>query len=292
MSATLFQLEAHAPAKINLSLEVLGRRSDGYHDLVSVMQTVGLYDRLTVHPANILSLSCDALELAGEDNLALRAGQLLRDRFPGNIGGKLFLSKVIPVAAGLGGGSSDAAAALVSLSRLWNLRASCVDLQTLAAELGSDVPYFLYGGTALIQGRGERVTALPSPPTAHYVLTTPPTPVSTARIFEELPSDAWTDGKTTLGLAASIRRGEPVKVGRNALEQTLFQLYPTVRDCFEAVVALAPGRTIVSGSGGTIAALFPSQAAARHAAKSLEERGYHVVAVPSTTPPDWQTPCR
>ncbi len=150
-----------AYAKINLTLEVLGRREDGYHDIVSILQTIDLHDTLTLEPAQDMALECDQSELEGPDNLVLKAAALLREATGCHQGARLKLQKGIPLAAGLGGGSSDAAAALLGLSRLWGLGLSAEKLMPLAAKLGSDVPFFLYGGTAMAQGRGEIVRPLP-----------------------------------------------------------------------------------------------------------------------------------
>ena len=136
-------LTIRACAKINLTLEALGKRADGYHDVVTVMQTIDLCDELTLEPSNAVSLQCSDPALETDDNLVLRAAHLLRDRSGFEGGVKAHLRKSIPVAAGLGGGSSDAAAALAGLRRLWGLEQAVPDLQPLAAALGSDVPFFL-----------------------------------------------------------------------------------------------------------------------------------------------------
>src|SRR5450759_4610317 len=151
-----------AYAKINLTLDVKGRRADGYHELATVMQTVDLHDTLCLTSAGDgrVGIVCTRPELGNEENLAARAAQLLRERFSISQGVLIELRKRIPVAAGLGGGSSDAAAVLLALQRWWRLPPSLSELQALAATLGSDVPFFLTGGLALCEGRGERVTPL------------------------------------------------------------------------------------------------------------------------------------
>ena len=146
-----------APAKINLSLEVLRGRSDGYHDLLSVVQTVSLADALSLRPGPGRSIRCLDHELE-RGNLAERAAGILAERFGVSDGVRIDLHKRIPVAAGLGGGSTDAAAALAGLSRFWELEAGCRELEPIAAEIGSDVPFFLQGGRARVEGRGEKVT--------------------------------------------------------------------------------------------------------------------------------------
>ena len=148
-------LTIRAFAKINLTLEVLGKRANGYHEVATVMQTIDLCDELTLEPSSGVSLRCSDPALETTDNLVLRAANLLREHAGGDSGAGMYLRKSIPVAAGLGGGSSDAAAALVGLRELWNLEEAVPDLRPLAAALGSDVPFFLSGGTAIAEGRGD-----------------------------------------------------------------------------------------------------------------------------------------
>ncbi|HLX57887.1 MAG TPA: 4-(cytidine 5'-diphospho)-2-C-methyl-D-erythritol kinase, partial [Ktedonobacteraceae bacterium] len=151
-----------AYAKINLTLEVTGRRADGYHELATVMQTVDLHDTLclTAGGDGRVRVECTRAELSNEENLAAQAARLLRERFALSQGVLIELRKRIPVAAGLGGGSSDAAAVLLALRQWWRLPLSLPELQAMAATLGSDVPFFLTGGLAFCVGRGERVTPL------------------------------------------------------------------------------------------------------------------------------------
>jgi 4-diphosphocytidyl-2-C-methyl-D-erythritol kinase len=186
-SAAPGRLVVRAPAKINLTLDVLGRRPDGYHALRSVMQTLELHDTLELRPAPAIRFACDVPALAGEDNLVPRAARLLRTA-TGYAGGvDVTLHKRIPVNAGLGGGSSDAAATLLALNRLWGLALTPERLAELGAALGSDVPFFFYAPLALVSGRGEVVEALPPAPPAFVVLLQPPCGLSTAQVFAALP---------------------------------------------------------------------------------------------------------
>ena len=157
-------IRLQAPAKINLTLEVLGRRADGYHEVRTVLAAVDIADELELSEADGLALTVEPEgAVPVEDNLVLRAAALLRDAAPAGAGAAIVLHKRIPVAGGLGGGSSDAAAALLGLRRLWDLDLSDRTLAELAALLGADVPFFLRGGTALAAGRGEQLTVLPQP---------------------------------------------------------------------------------------------------------------------------------
>src|SRR4030042_180950 len=151
-----------AYAKINLTLEALSKRPDGYHEIASVRQATSLADTLTFEPAETLDFNCDVPELQTGDNLVLKAARLLKEISGYKKGARINLTKKIPLAAGLGSGSTDAAATLVGLNKLWGLNLSRAKLLELAAKLGSDVPFFLYGGTALAQERGEQGTPLPA----------------------------------------------------------------------------------------------------------------------------------
>src|SRR4051812_28052544 len=193
-------LTLQAPAKVNLTLEVLGRRPDGYHDVCSVVQAISLADELTFAPAANITLRCSQPELQGPGNLACRAADLLRRATGVRDGAALTLTKRVPVAAGLGGGSSDAAAALRGLNTLWRLRLAEERLADLAAQLGSDVPFFLQpGGCALVEGRGERLTPLPALPTQWLVLVKPPVGISAAAAYGALDRSEWSDGARTRG---------------------------------------------------------------------------------------------
>ena len=164
-------LEAHA--KLNLTLEVIGKRDDGYHETASIMQTLDLADTVTLEPSDRLELSCSCAELESPDNLALKAARLLRKESGTSLGAAVTIEKRIPVASGLGGGSADAAATLVGLNKMWELGLSNDDLRHLASKLGSDVPFLVEGGTAIALGRGERIRLLPPPDLPWFVLAFP-----------------------------------------------------------------------------------------------------------------------
>jgi len=284
-------LTVRAPAKINLSLEVLGRRTDGYHELISVMQTVTLWDTLQFKPHSAVTMTCSDAQLGVACNLVMGAIRLVKNKYHVAAGCSVHLEKCIPSAAGLGGGSSDAAATLVSLARLWNLDMDCATFIDLAADLGSDVPFFLCSGSALLQGRGERVTSLPSGGRNWYLLVKPPLRVPASAVFAALPSSSWTSGSATAAVAQCIRTHGEVRFGINGLQETVFRLYPEARTCYEMVRSLAPGRTIISGSGPTIVAAFSTQQEAVHAQGILprEQLWTHVAC--DFQPPGWQTPC-
>lgn len=263
-----------AYAKVNLSLEVLGKRPDGYHDLVSVMQTVSLWDEIDFEESMDLRFAASDPSLSGDDNLVKRAADLLRQQAPARPGGSLVLHKAIPHAAGLGGGSSDAAATLKFLNDRWELKLSLQELVDLGALLGSDVPFFLYGGTSLVTGRGEFVTPLPEPETIWYALAKPAVSVSTGTVFEMLTRGDWSDGSGTRQVAACICEGRTVTPGPNGLQRSVFLRYPEARACFSDVDGAAPGRTFMTGSGPTVVALCSSQAEARRVVATVKRDGW------------------
>lgn len=266
-------MRVRAHAKVNLSLEVTGRRPDGYHDLVSVMQTVDLADDIDISPAAGVQFTCSDPSLANDENLVPRAALLLRDTVSPGAGCALHLEKHVPYAAGLGGGSSDAAATLRALNIFWGLGLSGETLAELGLRLGSDVPFCLLGGTALVSGRGEHVMPLPEPEPAWMVLAKPPIAVSTGTIFSALPCNTWADGAATRALAGQIVARRRAGIGVNTLQRTIFDLYPAARECFDDLARVAPGRVIVSGSGPTVAAICTDRREAEALASRVRRPG-------------------
>lgn len=253
-------------AKLNLSLEVLGRREDGFHELRTVFQTIDPGDRLEAEPAPELSLEVDDPSIpAGPENLVLRAAEALRAEAGVAAGARLRLSKSIPAGGGLGGGSGDAAAALVLLDRLWGLRSSPERLHRLAARLGSDVPFFLLGGTALGLGRGERLEPLGDLPARELLLVIPPVHLSTPRVYGEF---ARVEGLalTSPGAAPTIPAPRQDRPGASAsfpainhLEPAVFRLEPSLRDLRDRLLSLGASEARVTGSGACLFALFGAQ---------------------------------
>ena len=193
-------LTLRAYAKINLTLEVLFKRDDGYHEIASVLQAISLGDTLSFEAGKKLELQSDIQGLRPDDNLVLQAARLLSKSTGCNKGARIRLIKEIPVAAGLGSGATDAAATLTGLNQLWELNLSKHRLVELAANLGSDVSFFLYGGTALARGRGETITPLPPAPDLWTVLLRPdiePVPDKTARLYSQLHTHHFTSGHFT-----------------------------------------------------------------------------------------------
>jgi 4-diphosphocytidyl-2-C-methyl-D-erythritol kinase len=262
---------AFAPAKVNLWLRVTGRRADGYHLLDSLVVFAGVADRVRAEAADALSLAIDgpfASGLAaGEGNLVLRAARALATEAGVSSGARLHLTKNLPVASGIGGGSADAAAALRVLSTLWGVDPR--HAAAVAPRLGADVPVCLAGRACRMQGVGEALTAVPAMPAFGLVLANPRVPLETRTVFsarsggssQEFPPRAWPDAAA---LAADIR------AAGNDLQDAAIALCPPIADVLAALAAL-PGALAaqMSGSGATCFALFDSPAAAQDAAARL-----------------------
>jgi 4-diphosphocytidyl-2-C-methyl-D-erythritol kinase len=256
-----------APAKVNLFLEVLGKRADGYHEIATLMLAIDLADELDFAPdaSGNLSLTCDDPALTvGPDNLVLKAAEKLRIETGCAIGARVHLRKRIPWAAGLGGGSSDAAAALEGLNELWRLGLSRAALARIGSEIGSDVPFFLDGPAAWCTGRGEVVTPVPVGRPLDLVLVKPPEGLSTAEVYKRLSVPAApVDGKAARDALAS---GDVEGLGRalfNRLQEPAFVLSPAVADAFRRVQAAGAAGGLMSGSGSALFALCRSPSEAR-----------------------------
>ncbi|HEU0113366.1 MAG TPA: 4-(cytidine 5'-diphospho)-2-C-methyl-D-erythritol kinase [Thermomicrobiales bacterium] len=243
-----------APAKLNLGLEIVGRRPDGYHNLVTIFQAIDLCDALTLAPAAGDAIRADLPGLADERNLAVRALERIRETAGTSAGASLHIRKRIPIAAGLGGASSDAAAALLAGRAFWRSPASDADLAALALALGSDVPFFLRGGTALADGRGEQLTPLPTPASA-FVIVAPhiSIPAKTATLFSRLTPGDWSDGAAVRTNAARLRAGlplDPALLG-NAFARPLLAMLPALADVLALLRKAGAPNLALSGAGPT-----------------------------------------
>ncbi|NOU87573.1 4-(cytidine 5'-diphospho)-2-C-methyl-D-erythritol kinase [Paenibacillus sp. LMG 31460] len=255
-----------APAKINLSLDVLHKRSDGYHEVEMVMTMVDLADRIEMQELSrdtiIISSQAGYIPL-DEKNLAFQAARLIKDRYDVKQGVYIHLDKQIPVAAGLAGGSSDAAATLRGLNRLWNLNIPMEELQVLGAELGSDVPFCVTGGTAVARGRGEKLEPIVSPPQCWVVLAKPPINVSTSEIYGKLNAREIKHHPSTEGVLNAIREKRFDQLCGslgNVLEEVTLDLYPEVRHLKECMQRLGADGVLMSGSGPTVFGLVSKEA--------------------------------
>lgn len=242
-----------APAKLNLGLEITGRRPDGYHDLVTIMQTVTIYDELSLQTAAEIEATSSVEGVAPEENLAGAALRALKDHSGVTAGVQFGLDKHIPIGAGLGGASSDAAAVLLGADQLWGLHLPDAALVDLATGLGSDVPFFLSGGTALVTGRGELIQPLPDLVGGWFVVVAPAIviPRKTATLYAALRPADWSSGERVRQQAARIRSGRalaPELLG-NAFARPLFTLRPRVATVQHALYAAGAPFAALSGAG-------------------------------------------
>ncbi len=272
-----------AAAKVNLYLRVVRRREDGFHEVETLLQSVGLWDELDFVPAPVFSLSLDRADLPSDErNLVRKAAGLLRREFglPETLGAAVSVRKRIPVGAGMGGGSADAAAALVGLARLWGLDGEPARLEALAARIGSDVPFFLRGGAAVGTGRGERLQALPGAPSFWLVLIKPPFSVSTAWAYR-----AWTGpttGTTLEDAVAAVSAGDPLQLAaalRNDLEAGVASAQPEIAALLERLLALGALGARMTGSGSVVFGIARDEASARGIAARLDPSPGEVYAL-------------
>jgi 4-diphosphocytidyl-2-C-methyl-D-erythritol kinase len=269
-------LTVRAPAKVNLVLEVVGRGSE-YHDLCSIAQTIDLCDTLTFEPEPDVIFTCSEPELL-ENNLVPRTAQLLQERCSISDGARIHLDKRIPWAAGLGGGSSDAAATLLALNRMWGAGLSHAQLVALGAEIGSDVPLFLVGGTVLLEGRGERVRPLPDLAETPFVILTPHTPVTagkTGLMYGRLRPEMFTRGQFVRAASFALERGGaiPEVLMFNVFEKVAGDVFDGLTDDRTLLERATGRRAHLAGSGPCLYALVDSEDVARTATSQLQELG-------------------
>jgi 4-diphosphocytidyl-2-C-methyl-D-erythritol kinase len=264
-------------AKINLSLEVLRRRDDGYHDLVSVAHTISLADDLSVKPASEFLSRVEGPDVMLEDNLVDRAARLLASATRAQEGAELTLVKRIPAAAGLGGGSTDAAATLVGLNKLWGTRLGYHRLGDLALQLGSDVPFFLRGGAALMAGRGEALRALPALPSQWLVLVIPPDtlPRKTAALYAALQPSDFSDGAATRELAGRLEQRQALDTSAlvNAFARPARASFHGLSELWNEVEQRCGRRFCLSGAGPALFGLARDRAEANQLVANLSKAG-------------------
>lgn len=266
----------YAPAKINLVLEVLGKDKD-YHRISSIVQSIDLCDVLNFQPDEEICFKCDEPSLE-RDNLVTRAAILLKESTEYSLGARIELRKLIPWGVGLGGGSSDAAATLLALNELWELGLSLSELVHLASKLGSDVPFFIHRGTALLEGRGEKVTPLPSLPLTYFVLLVPPLPKipgKTKQMYNRLDATHFTEGQFIQAALSSLRQGKTIDptLMFNVFKKVAFDFFPKLdryRKTFED--AGAPG-VYLAGSGPCLFTFFSEEGRANELCSGLRKQG-------------------
>lgn len=277
-------MRRRAAAKVNLGLEVIGKRGDGYHELVTIFQAVGLFDEVSIEaaPPGTVTLAADPA-LGGEGNLVLRAARTLAAHAGTTAGAALALTKGIPV-GGLGGGSSDASATLLGLREFWALDTTDSELAALATSLGADVPFFLRGGTALATGIGEVLTPLPTLPPTWFVLLTPELALpadKTRQLYGALTPADFSDGSQTLAQAERLRQGKPLDPSLlvNSFAGPLYRLFPALAAWRDRLLAAGAPWVLPSGSGPTLYTIASSEAAGREIAARAEDAGMRVAVV-------------
>lgn len=271
------ELKLKAMAKINLGLDVLRKREDGYHDLRMIMQTIRLYDRvqLTVTEAPGIRVKTNLSFLpVNEDNLVYRAAKLLMEEFDIKKGLFINLEKHIPVAAGLAGGSSDAAAVLVGVNRIFKLGLSQQDLMERGVKLGADVPYCIRRGTALAEGIGEKLTALPAPPACYVLIAKPKVHVSTKFVYGNLKVNELQEHPDIDGQIEALKAGDLYGLAQrmgNVLETVTIPAYPVIEEIKNEIKRMGAVNAMMSGSGPTVFGLYDDKAKARKAYEKLKK---------------------
>ena len=283
-----------AYAKINLSLEVIRRRDDGYHEIATILQTVSLADAVTIAPSDSLAVECDAPGLAGENNLAWQAATALAEYAGVPPRARISIVKRIPIAAGLGGGSADAAAVLRGLNRLWQLHLPPPELAAIAAAIGTDVPFFLAGGAALATGRGATLHPLPPLPTRPLTLVAPPAtiPNKTPVLYVALTPSDFSDGKETRALTAALANGDFAAATdftgqrRNAFTRAAREIFPGLAAVMDTAAAATRCPPRLSGAGPAFFILPSDQARHNAVADALRNTGAKAYLVHTINPPD------
>lgn len=287
------QITRKAYAKINLGLDVIRRRPDGYHEVKMIMQTVGIYDVLTFRKKEQLEGSPQitiALELketqgmafskealpCDKSNLIYKAAALIMEAYDIKEGVEITLQKNIPIAAGMAGGSTDAAAVFHGLNELFSLSMSLEDMKKLGVKIGADVPYCIMGGTALSEGIGEILTPLPAPPKAHLLIAKPDINVSTKFVYENLHADTLQFHPDIDGMVEALKAGSLTGITdrmSNVLETVTVKEYPVINQIKEEMIKSGARNALMSGSGPTVFGVYENAEAARKAYETVKETG-------------------
>ena len=267
-------------AKINLGLDVLRRRPDGYHEVKMVMQTVGIYDVITMErlAEDVIRVSTDKEELpSDESNLIYKAAKLMKDTFEISGGVAVKLEKNIPIAAGMAGGSTDAAATIAGMNELFGLGLTLEQMQKVGVKIGADVPYCLMGGTALSEGIGEILTALPEVPDAYLVIAKPDINVSTKFVYENLHANELKVHPDIDGMVEAIHQGSlegiTDRMG-NVLETVTVRAYPVIEQMKDFLKKQGAVNALMSGSGPTVFGIFDNEETAKAAYEAMCAAGY------------------
>jgi 4-diphosphocytidyl-2-C-methyl-D-erythritol kinase len=279
-------LTIKAPAKLNLTLEVLGKRPDGFHEVRSVLQTIDLCDVFNISSGEVISFHCDMPGWSAEASLVTRAVGLLQEVTGCQKGARINIKKHIPLMSGLAGDSSGAAAMLRGLNELWCLGLPPEKLREIAANLGSDIPFFLQGGTALATGRGELITVLPALPEMWVVLVMPDVPVppgKTGRLYAALKPSHYTDGAITQKIEDALHKGMKIQLDMlfNTFENVAFDCFPGLEVYKEHLVKLGAPFVHLAGSGPALFTMFDDRPRAEDLYLRCQDQGMRVYLTPT-----------
>ncbi len=273
------KIELKAYGKINLGLDVIRKRPDGYHDLDMIMQMVDVYDDIVItkNKTGKIEVKTDTAVLSnGKDNLAYMAAKMLMDEFKIKDGVNIYINKRIPIAGGMAGGSSDCATTLMGINQLFELGLSKEELMERGVKLGADVPYCVLGGTAIARGIGEVLTPLSAPADCHVIIAKPPVSVSTAYVYGHIKPLKITKRPDIEAMAQSIKDGDLKKMASliyNVMEDVTVGEYPIISEIKQVMLDNGALNSIMSGSGPTVFGLFDDKEKAQQCVKTLEEKG-------------------
>ena len=270
------KLELKAYGKINLGLDVIRKRPDGYHDLDMVMQMVDVYDDVIltrIEGAEIVVRTDTAVLSNGKDNLAYMAAKMLMDEFGIDQGLEITIRKRIPIAGGMAGGSSDCAATLTGVNQMFDLGLSTEELMERGVRLGADVPYCILGGTAIARGIGDILTPLPTPPKCHVIIAKPPVSVSTAFVYGNIKPDKIKKRPDIDGMVSAIRTQDLYKLAKslyNVMEDITVPQYPIIQEIKMVMLNNGALNSIMSGSGPTVFGLYDDKGKAEQKVELLK----------------------
>ena len=266
-----------AYAKINLGLDVIGKLENGYHEVKMVMQTVGIYDELFLEKTEegiLLTTDSESLT-SGQDNLVWKAARLMKEHYGISQGLRIHLKKNIPIAAGMAGGSTDAAAVMKGINRMFDLGCTLKELMELGVAIGADVPYCVMGGTALAEGIGEKLTALPPAPDCYVLVAKPDISVSTKYVYEHLDLGKIQSHPDIDGMVEAIEEGSlqgSLDRMENVLEQVTVPAYPVIGEIKNRMKELGAVNSLMSGSGPTVFGIFTEEERAKRAGEQIRRR--------------------
>ncbi len=282
-------------AKINWFLRILGKRADNFHELCTVFQTVSLHDNLKFSESRDLTLTCDDKNIPnGDENLIIKAAKILRENYGVNKGAKIHLEKRIPAPGGLGGGSSNAAVALLGLSKLWQIEIEFEELLKIGERLGSDVPFFFCGGTAFGTGRGTEILPLSDVEEKNILIVTPNVTVSTGEAFTRLNAAHLTNkaSKSILQICRNEAQALDLRQTKlvNDFEKTVFENEFEIKRVKKKLLACGSLRTLMSGSGASVFGVFETEKKLKSASDKLKsEQDWRLFSVRTISRRKYQT---